>query len=83
MEKLQRLMKSAAELGFGKTDDWEAAFLQQAVGQDDRRSRKRMARERWRKLSWRVRNRTMVAVGADTEDGADSMAGSGITAIRQ
>ncbi|KAG9010987.1 hypothetical protein FRB93_003437 [Tulasnella sp. JGI-2019a] len=27
MEKLQRLMKSAAELGLGKSDDWEVAFL--------------------------------------------------------
>lgn len=50
-------MKLAGELGLGKKDDWEAAFLQQTATKDDSRQKARLARERWRRLSWRIRHR--------------------------
>ncbi|KAG8857675.1 hypothetical protein FRB96_005693 [Tulasnella sp. 330] len=56
MEKLQRLMRLAHELGLGNNDDWEAAFLQRTATKDASRKKSHLARERWKKLGWRLRH---------------------------
>lgn len=45
MEKLQRLMKWAAEVGLGKDDNWKAAFTQK-LKEDDEKWMAKHARRR-------------------------------------
>lgn len=57
MEKLQRLMRVITEMGLGRTDDWEDAFLKRALNKDGTVNHEQIAQERWWHLVWRVRSR--------------------------
>ncbi|KAG8905916.1 hypothetical protein FRB99_007996 [Tulasnella sp. 403] len=47
MEKLQRMMRLAAHLGFGKDDAWKHSFLQRVKEDDDKWESKRNSRGFW------------------------------------
>ncbi|KAG8922085.1 hypothetical protein FRC02_012153 [Tulasnella sp. 418] len=56
MEKLQRLMRWAAEVGLGKeASDWEQAFLQKVKEDDEKWTSRAKSPRRW----WNMRTRTM------------------------
>lgn len=73
MEKLQRQMKLAVELGLGKNDDWETAFSSRALS-DPSESKRHTAKHRWS-----IRRKT---VSDGRTPGQDSNGTSDVEAVK-